>query len=264
MSRLAGKVAVITGGAGEIGSETAKLFVKEGAKVLLVDIDEGKCKKVVNEIGGDAISCFAADVTKPEQVQAYAQAAVDRYGGIDVFCDNAGIEGVVMLTHDYPADVFQKVMDVNVFGAFLGLKYVIPFMLGRGGGSCIITSSIAGVQGQAAISAYTTSKHALIGLMKCAALEYGQFNIRVNCINPSPAETRMMRSLENGYAPLASMAAGVEVTGEGVHQLLTERIAMRRYATTEDVARVMLFLASDDSKFCNGAFYMVDGGMAAM
>jgi NAD(P)-dependent dehydrogenase (short-subunit alcohol dehydrogenase family) len=263
MSRLAGKVAVITGGAGEIGTDTAKLFVSEGAKVLLVDIDEGKCKKVVDAIGGDAISCFVADVTKPEQVQAYAQAAVDRYGGIDVFCDNAGIEGVVMLTHDYPEDIFQKVMNVNVYGAFLGLKYVIPHMLARGGGSCIITSSIAGVQGSAAVSAYLTSKHALIGLMKCAALEYGQFNVRVNCINPSPVETRMMRSLENGFAPLASMAMGTEVTGEGVHQQLTERIAMRRYATTEEVARVMLFLASDDSKFCSGAFYMVDGGMSA-
>ena len=263
MSRLAGKVAVITGGAGEIGAETAKLFVKEGAKVLLVDIDEERCKKVIKEIGGDAVSCFTADVTKPEQVQAYAQAAVDRYGGIDVFCDNAAIEGVVMLTHDYPVDVYQKVIEVNVFGVFLGLKYVIPCMLARGGGSCIITSSNAGLQGCPAVNAYTTSKHALIGMMKCAALEYGPFNVRVNCINPSPVETRMMRSLENGYAPLFSMAMGTELTGEGIHQLISEKIAMRRYASTEEVARVMLFLASDDSKFCTGGVYRVDGGMTA-
>jgi NAD(P)-dependent dehydrogenase (short-subunit alcohol dehydrogenase family) len=261
MSRLVGKVAVITGGAGEIGSATAKLFVQEGAKVLLVDIDEGACKKAIDTISGDgSISCFAADVTKPEQVQAYAQAAVERYGGIDVFCNNAGIEGVVSLTHEYPIDVFRKVMDVNVFGAFLGMKYVTPFILARGGGSIIITSSVAGVTGMPAVSAYVTSKHALIGLMRSAALEYAPFNVRTNCINPSPVETRMMRSLESGLVPLASLRLGTEVNPEQVHQLLSERIAMGRYATTEDVARVMLFLASDDSRFCNGGIYMVDGG----
>lgn len=261
MSRLAGKVAVITGGAGEIGSATAKLFVQEGAKVLLVDIDEGACKKAVEAIGGNgSVSCFAADVTKPEQVQAYAQAAMERYGGIDVFCNNAGIEGVVMLTHDYPIDVFQKVMDINVMGAFYGMKYVLPLILARGGGSIIITSSVLGVVGSAAAAAYVTSKHALVGLMRTAALEYGPFNVRVNCVNPAPAETRMMRSLESGYVPLATMKLGTEVTMEMVHQLMTERIALGRYATTDDVARIMLFLASDDSRFCNGGVYAVDGG----
>ncbi len=264
MSRLSGKVAVITGGGGEIGSATARLFVQEGAKVLLIDNNERACKKVVDAIGGDeSLGFFTADVTKPEQVQAYAQAAVDRFGGIDIFCNNAGIEGVVSLTHEYPNDVFQKVLNVNVFGAFLGMKYVTPFIMTRGGGSIIITSSTAGITGSPAISAYVTSKHALIGLMRVAALEYGQFNIRTNCINPVFVETRMMRSLETGFVPLASLRLGTEVNQEQVHQLMKERIAMGRYATTEDVARVMLFLASDDSRFCNGGVYMVDGGYSA-
>ena len=264
MSRLAGKVAVITGGAGEIGSETAKLFVKEGAKVLLVDIDEGKSKKVVNEIGGDAVSYFIADVTKPDQVQAYVQAAVDRYGGIDVFLDNAGIVGDVAPTHEFSVENFEKVMAINVVAVFVGLKYVIPVMIARGGGSCILSSSIAGVVGSGGLMAYCTSKHALIGIMRVAAVEYGAFNVRVNCINPGPLESGMMRHIEAGAAPLASMAMGVEVTPVQVHDMLIEqKIPMRRYGTPQDIAPVMLFLASDDSRYCNGHFFMVDGGFSA-
>jgi NAD(P)-dependent dehydrogenase (short-subunit alcohol dehydrogenase family) len=263
MSILEGKIAVITGGGGEIGAAVAKLFVEKGAKVLLVDTDEKACRNAAKVIASDNVTYFVADVTKPDQVQAYVQAAIDRYGGIDIFLDNAGIEGAIAPIHEYPADVFQKVMDVNVIGAFLGLKYVIPVMLARGGGSCILTSSIAGVKGCPAQSAYATSKHALIGLMRSAAIEYGPFNIRVNCINPSCVESRMMRSIESGLAPLSVQLAGKEFTQEEVHDDIASRIPMKRYASAEDVARVMLFLAGDDSKFCSGAFYMVDGGHSA-
>lgn len=263
MSSLEGKVAVITGGAGAIGSEAAKLFAQQGAKILLVDIDEKACKKVVKDINNEAVSYFIADVTKSDQVRAYVQAAIDRYGGIDIFLDNAGIEGVVMPIHDYPEDIFQKVIDVNVVGAFLGLKYVIPAMLARGGGSCIISSSIAGVKGSPAISAYSTSKHAIIGLMRAAATEYGAFNVRVNCVNPSGVDSRMMSSLESGFIPIYNMMLGQEYTLNKVHDDMLLRIPMRRYASVNDVAKLMLFLAGDDSKFCNGAFYMVDGGSSA-
>ena len=263
MSKLAEKVAVITGGGGEIGVAVAKLFAKEGAKILLVDVDEKACKKVVEDIKGDSVSYFIADVTKSDQVQAYVQAAVERYGGIDVFLDNAGIEGVVTPIHEYPEDVFRKVMDVNVVGVFLGLKYVIPVMLGRGGGSIMITSSIMGVKGAPALSGYSTSKHALIGLMRAAASEYGLFNVRVNCINPSGVDSRMMKNLETGFIPIYDMMAGETYTFDEVHEDMLFRIPMRRYATVDDVAKLMLFLAGDDSKFCNGAYYMVDGGQSA-
>jgi NAD(P)-dependent dehydrogenase (short-subunit alcohol dehydrogenase family) len=263
MGSLEGKVAVITGGGGEIGAEAAKLFVREGAKVLLVDIDEKTCQKVVKDIRSGAITYFVADVTKSDQVQAYVQEAVSRYGGIDIFLDNAGIEGDIAPIHEYPDDIYWKVIETNVFGVFLGLKYVIPVMLTRGGGSCIITSSIAGVKGAPGMSAYVTSKHAIIGLMRGAAIEYAPFNIRVNCVNPSAVESRMMHSIETGYVPLYSQNLGMEFTREKVHDDLALRIPMRRYASTEDVAKVMLFLASDASSFCNGAFYMVDGGASA-
>lgn len=263
MSRLSGKVAVITGGAGEIGSETAKLFAKEGAKVLLVDIDDEKCKKIVSEIGGDAVSYFIADVTKPEQVQAYVQAAVDRYGGIDVFLDNAGIVGDVAPTHEFSVENFEKVMAINVTAVFTGLKYVIPVMLGRGGGSCILSSSILGVRGTPGLTAYTTSKHALLGMMRVAAIEYGPFNVRVNCINPGALESGMMRHIEKGVAPIATVAMGVEVTPEQVYALFIERTPLRRYGTVKDIAPVMLFLASDESRHCTGHFFLADGGMSA-
>lgn len=263
MSRLAGKVAVITGGAGEIGTETAGLFVKEGAMVLLVDLNEETCTKAIDSIGSDRVSYFSADVTKPDQVQAYVQESIDRYGGIDIFIGNAGIEGVASPLHDYPADVFQKVLEVNVIGAFLGLKYVIPVMLAGGGGSCILSSSIAGLKGMPAFCAYSTSKHALIGLMRGAAIEYGSYNIRVNCVNPSSVESRMMRAIEDGVVPLSTSISGTELTREEVYSTISSGIPLKRYATTEDVARVMLFLASDDSSYCTGAFYMVDGGKSA-
>jgi NAD(P)-dependent dehydrogenase (short-subunit alcohol dehydrogenase family) len=263
MMKLKGKVAVITGGGGEIGAEAARLFAQEEASILLVDIDEEACKRVLQTIESGSASYYVADVTKADQVKAYVQTAMDRYGGIDIFLDNAGIEGVVSPIHEYPDEIFQKVMDVNVVGAFLGLKYVIPVMLARGGGSCIISSSIAGVKGTPAFSAYSTSKHALIGLMRAAALEYGAYNVRVNCINPSSVDSRMMRSIETGYVPLSALLTGVELTREGVHDDIASRIPMKRYATTEDVAKVMLFLASDESRYCNGAFYLVDGGASA-
>ncbi|MGO9022608.1 MAG: SDR family NAD(P)-dependent oxidoreductase [Syntrophobacteraceae bacterium] len=264
MARLAGKIAVITGGGGDIGAETAKLFVKEGATVLLVDINEEACQKVIKEIGSSAASCCVADVTKPDQVQAYVQTAVDRYGGIDVFLGNAGIDGVVSTIHEYPVDVFQKVIDVNIIGVFLGLKYVIPAMIERGGGSCILTSSIAGLKGSPAMCAYVTSKHALIGLARTAAVEYGACNIRVNCINPGCVESQLMRSVEEGYVPFSLALSGTQLDRQGVHDDIASKIPMKRYATTEDVSRLMLFLASDDSRYCSGSFYMVDGGMTAV
>ncbi len=263
MPILEGKIAVITGGGGEIGAAAGKLFVEEGAKVLLVDVDEEACKKVVRIIGREAISYFVADVTKPDQVQGYVEAAIKRYGRIDVFLDNAGIEGAASPLHEYPDDIFQKVIAVNVTAVFLGLKYVIPVMLSSGGGSCILSSSISGVKGAPASSAYVTSKHAIIGLMKAAAIEYGPFNVRVNCVNPSAVESRMMRSIEANNVPLSKLYTGQDLTQKEIHDLIASQIPMKRYATVDEVAKVMLFLAGDDSRFCNGAFYMVDGGASA-
>jgi NAD(P)-dependent dehydrogenase (short-subunit alcohol dehydrogenase family) len=254
MGRLDGKIAIITGGSGGIGAEAGRIFVREGARVLLVDLQEEPLKRVVQGIGGDAVSYVVADVTQPEQVQAYVRAAVEQYGGIDISLQNAGIEGVVQPITDYPIDTFDKVIAVNVRGVWLGIKYLMPEMQKRGGGSIIITSSVAGIRGTAGVSAYITSKHAVIGLMKTAALEGAEHNIRVNTVNPSPIETRMMRSLEEGFAPGAAAQA---------KERIAATVPLRRYGSPEEVANLMLFLASDESRYCTGGVYMVDGGISA-
>lgn len=148
MTKLAGKVAIITGGAGGIGQAAGALFAAEGAHVLLVDLDEKQLQQVVDAIGSARISYTVADVTQPAQVEQYVQTAVERYGGIDLFLNNAGIEGEIKPIPEYSLETFDKLMAVNVRGAWLGLKYVIPAMQKRGGGSIVITSSIAGVAGR--------------------------------------------------------------------------------------------------------------------
>ncbi|MCZ6460186.1 MAG: SDR family oxidoreductase [Gammaproteobacteria bacterium] len=253
MDRLNGKVAVITGGGGGIGRAAAALFVAEGANVVLVDIDERALAEVVSEIGSNQVSAFVADVTSAADNAAMVACAEERYGGLDIFLANAGIEGDVAPLIDYDEARFDQVMNVNVKGVFLGLQSAIPALHKRGGGSIVITSSIAGVRGAPGIAAYATSKHAVIGLMRSAAKECAAMNIRVNTVNPSPVETPMMRRIEQGIS-------------EDVEQVklnVAQDIPMNRYAEPEDIARVMLFLASDESSWVTGSVNMADGGQTA-
>ena len=260
MPRLEGKVAVITGATGGIGSAAARLFAGEGAKVALVDLDETALSAVARSIGEDKASYTVADVTQPDQTQVYVNAAVSRWGGIDVLLANAGIEGTLSPITDYPVDMFDRVMAVNVRGVWLGIKYVVPVMRERGGGSIVITSSTAGISGSPEMSAYNTSKHAVIGLMRTAALEGAPDRIRVNTVNPSPIETRMMRSIEEMRVAAFDDST---VTVDVAKQSFADRIPLQRYGNPEEVARMMLFLSSDDSSFCTGGVYMVDGGRSA-
>lgn len=260
MKRLIGKVAVITGGAGGIGQAAAKLFTAEGAHIVLVDLYEAALQSAVQAIGNDMVSYVVADTTQPEQVQHYVTKAIERFGGIDIFLANAGIEGARHPISDCPVDIFDQVLAVNVRGVWLGLKSVIPVMRDRGGGSIIITSSTSGIQGAVGASAYVTSKHAVIGLMRTAALECAPLGIRVNTVNPAAIETRMMRSLEEMHV---SAAGNVSLTVEQTKQVIAARIPLQRYGNPEEVGKLMLFLASDESSFCTGGVYMVDGGMSA-
>lgn len=298
MARLTEKVAVITGGSGGIGRAAARLFVDEGASVLLVDLDERALQDAVAAVGGEAISYAVADTSQPDQVQRFVETAVERYGGIDIFLANAGIPGHIRPITEYPIDVFDRVMAVNVRGVWLGLKYVIPAMTTRGGGSIVITSSTAGIRGGVGLSAYTVSKHAVIGLMRTAAMECAPFGIRVNTVNPAPVETGMMRSLEEMLAEnigsgseavnrirsgIAARArrwieasvgwrrepdggsnhgqdGGKSATLQQIKGWMASAIPLGRYGEPEEVARMMLFLASDESTFCTGGVYMVDGG----
>lgn len=254
MSRLEGKVAVITGGAGGIGKAAGKLFVAEGADVLLVDLDEDTLKSACEDIGSNKVSYCVADVSKAADNDTMIATATERYGGVDILLANAGIEGDVASILDYDESRFDQVMAVNVKGPFLGLKSAIPAIEKRGGGSIVITSSVAGLKGAPNFAPYVTSKHAVIGLMKSAALECAAKNIRVNTVNPSPVETRMMRSIEEGFAPGAA---------EEAREQMRSRIPLGRYAEPEDIAKIMLFLASSDSEFITGSVYAADGGSTA-
>ena len=252
--RLSDKVAIITGGAGGIGRATGELFAAEGASVLLVDLDETALKEAVSSISSNSVSYFVGDVTQAEENQAMVECAEQRYGGLDVLVANAGIEGDVASIVDYDLEKFDQIMAVNVKGPFLGLKAAIPAMTRRGGGSIVITSSVAGVGAAPGMTPYATSKHAVIGMMRSAAKECASSNIRVNTVNPSPVETRMMRSIESGFSP-----GNEEVT----KSRMASNIPMQRYAEPEEIARVMLYLACDDSAWVTGSVNMADGGMTA-
>ncbi|MFP4470670.1 MAG: SDR family NAD(P)-dependent oxidoreductase [Bacteroidales bacterium] len=252
MKRLNEKTAVITGGAGALGKSTAKRFLDEGASVMLVDLKEDDLKTAVEELGGDRAYYAVADVSKVDDVQNYADAARQHFDKVDIFFNNAGIEGVVKPITEYPVEEFDKVIAVNIRGVWLGMKYMIPLM--KKGGSIIISSSVAGLRGTANVSAYVASKHALVGIMRTCALELAGNGIRVNTINPSPVDNRMMRSLEKGFNPDES---------EEAKKQFEQMIPMGRYAANEDIASLVTFLAGDESRFITGTVNLADGGMTA-
>ncbi|ASF38253.1 NAD(P)-dependent oxidoreductase [Halobacillus halophilus] len=255
MGRLDGQTAVITGGSGGIGKTTARLFLQEGAKVSLVDVDEEALKDAKSELDAyGEVMTVTADVTEEKDVQNYVEKTLDQFETIDIFFNNAGIEGEVRPITEQRVEDFDKVMNVNVRGVFLGLKHVMPVMTEKQDGSIINMSSVAGLMGSPGVAPYVTSKHGVVGLTKVAALEAAPSSVRVNSVHPSPVNTRMMRSLEKGFSPDDAEAAKEEQTNA---------IPLNRYGETEDIAKVVLFLASDDSRFVTGSQYRVDGGMGA-
>lgn len=255
--QMQGKVALITGGAGGIGIATAKLLVKEGAKVALVDLKQDLLKKAVSEAGlsENDYLLIEADVSKEADVQKYIKATKDKFGKIDVFFNNAGIEGKADLIVNQTAENIDKVFNVNLKGVFYGLKHVLAVMIEQKSGSVINTASVAGAIGFPGLSPYVATKHAVIGLTKTAAKEVATAGVRVNSIGPAPINTRMMRDIEK------DMAAGSEP--EAVKQQFTQSIPMGRYGEASEIAQLVLFLASDSSKFITGSYYNIDGGMLA-
>lgn len=255
MMRLEGKGAIVTGGAAGIGRATCLALARAGARVMVVDRDatEGEATAtLVREAGGEAWF-VPADVSSNADVQAYVAEAMRRLGQIDCFFNNAGIEGRVAFTADYDESVFDSVLAVNVKGVFLGLKHVIPAMVAGGGGAIVNTSSTAGVSGSAGLSGYVASKHAVIGLTRTAAVEYGRDGIRVNAVCPGPTRTRMIASLED------QTGAGSNDPGARYRAM----IPIGRYAEADEVADLVLFLCSDLSRSINGAHYLIDGGRTA-
>ncbi len=250
MERLKNKVALITGGAAGIGLATAKLFLAEGAKVMIVDINEAELKNVTEDLHHANLSYCVADVSKTEATINYVDQTIDRFGEIDIFFNNAGIEGISSPISDYPEEVFDKVIAINLKGVWLGCQYVIPKM--KEGGSVLITSSVAGLMGFEGLGPYVASKHAVIGIMRTAAQEYGAKKIRVNTIHPGPVNTNMMRRIEADISP-----DDPEEAQKGFKAM----VPFGRYAEVKEIAELALFLASDESKYITGCLHVIDGGM---
>jgi len=253
--RLEGKVAIITGATGGIGEATAKRFLEEGASVMLVGRSAAKLGETCHRLSGfDNLATSVADATDEQANSAAVAATIEAFGGVDILLANAGIEGKIALIEDQTIENFEEVLRTNVIGVWLSMKYCVEPMKKRGRGSMIALSSISGVIGVPAGSPYFASKHAVCGLVKCAALELGPFDIRVNAIGPGPIDNRMIRSIETQLSP-----DDPDAMREGFSQL----IALKRYGTNEEVANLALFLASDESSYCTGSIHMIDGGFTA-
>lgn len=253
--RLSGKVAIVTGATGGIGEATAELFLSEGASVMLVGRSADKLGETRDRLGVDTgLAHFVADAADEAATAAAVTATINAFGGVDILFANAGTEGNVKPIEALTLEDFEGVLRTNVIGVWLAMKYCVEPMKQRGGGSMIAMASIAGVVGFPGVAPYIASKHAVCGLVKTVALELGAARIRVNAIAPGPIDNRMILSLETQLSPDSPSA---------VRDDLKTRIPLLRYGTNEEVAKLALFLASDESSYCSGGTYMIDGGYTA-
>ncbi|WP_462421294.1 SDR family NAD(P)-dependent oxidoreductase [Salinicoccus sp. Marseille-QA3877] len=255
-SSFQGKTVLITGAAGGIGKAVAELFYKQGTNLALVDLDLEVLKNNFNHLtNNENLLLLKADVSKEIQVKNYVDATISKYGNIDIFFNNAGIEGNYGMITDTSTGMFDSVFDVNVKGVFYGLKYVLKAMIKNKSGNIINSSSIAGLNGSPGLASYSASKHAVIGLTKTAALEASANGIRVNAICPSPVNTRMINSIDTMKNPENASIS---------KQIYEKRIPMQRYSEPSEIAESVLFLASNKSSFITGSCLRIDGGMAAL
>lgn len=250
MTRLQDRHAFITGGAGSIGLATARLFLAEGARVSLADLPGPALEAAAASLDTSRCRALALDVTRAADWQRALADATTAFGALDVLFSNAGNSGVIAPVVDYPEDVFDAVLAVHVRGAFLACKLGLPAL--RDGGSLVICSSVAGMRGDPGVCAYITAKHAQVGLMRSVSKEAAARGIRVNTVHPGPVANGFQHDLEQRL----SGVLGRDATG-----FFDEMIPLGRHARPEEIARSVLYLASDDSSFTTGSTLMVDGGM---
>jgi 3alpha(or 20beta)-hydroxysteroid dehydrogenase len=245
--RLDGKVALITGAARGQGAAAARRFVAEGAKVLLADVSDDEGKQLADELG-DAAAYQHIDVTDEQAWQVAVERAIEEFGQLNVLVNNAGVLHFSRVEDTTLAD-YQRVIGVNQIGTFLGLRTVVKPMRTAGGGSIVNVSSVEGLAGMPFLLAYTASKFAIRGMTKVAALELGQDGIRVNSVHPGMIDTKMVQDAMGG--------AAIDMTP------VAKRLALGRAGRPEEIANLVLFLASDESSYCTGAEFTADGGSTA-
>ncbi len=247
--KLAGKVALITGAGAGMGRAASLLFAREGAAIAAVDANEAAANEIARQIaaqGGQSVG-VRADVSNEGDAEAMVAAAIARFGHLDIVYNNAGIEGEAAFLAQFSGEAFDRVIAVNLKGVFLGMKAALPHMVHRGG-SIINTASMAATVAQKGGAAYCASKAGVVALTRVAALEYARYNIRVNCICPGAVDTPMLGRLAQRH-------------GATPDQVFAGTAALGRAAAPEEIARVALFLASDDSSYATGSAFQIDGGM---
>ncbi len=252
---IAGRTALVTGAGGGIGSATVRRLHAEGANVVAVDITTAGIEALAAELG-DSVLAVRGDVTSAPDTEAFFAAAVERFGSVDMFHANAGIESRVVPVAAFDIEDFDRVFAINVRGSFLGAAAAVRQMMTQPDkGKIVFTASIAGLKSDAGVTVYTASKHAVVGMARGLAKETAAQGIRVNIVAPGPVETRMMRPLEEGLGALAGL------DGAGLKAALTAAVPLGRYAEAEEIAAAVAWLLSDEVPYMHGEVVTVGGGL---
>nr|NLD41625.1 glucose 1-dehydrogenase [Actinomycetales bacterium] len=259
MKRFEGRSIIITGGGSGLGEATAVRLASEGAQLTLVDLNAEGLERtkalIVKDVPDAELEIITANVTQEEDVRGFVERAIARFGKIDGFFNNAGIEGRQNLTENFGLDEFSKVVAVNLNGVFLGMQYVLKHMREQGSGSVVNTASVGGIRGVGNQSGYAASKHGVVGLTRNSAREYGQYGVRINAIAPGAIWTAMVEASLKQVDPVNPKEYGQQFVAVN---------PMKRFGEPEEVAGLVAFLLSDDSTFINAAVIPIDGGQSAM